>query len=82
MPTFLDYLSTCLAGLRMGVVVLTWDEYVGLMGNLLAPQGQATGQARLTDWLAENGAKIGCNYASELARHYARAAREPSRTCS
>jgi len=81
-PAFLAYLSTCLTGLMMGDVVLTWDEYEGLIGNLLAPQGQATGQTRLTDWLAENRAKIGCNYASEVARHYARAAREPSRTCS
>jgi hypothetical protein len=38
MPTLLAYLSTRLTGLLVGDVVLTWEEYKGLMSNLLASQ--------------------------------------------
>lgn len=38
----------------VGDVVLTWEEYKGLMGNLLAPQGPPAGQTRLSEWLSEN----------------------------
>ena len=70
-PTRLTYLCTSLAGLMMRDVVLTWEEYEGLMSNLLAPQGPATGETRLSEWLVENREQIGRRYASELARHYA-----------
>jgi uncharacterized protein YbjT (DUF2867 family) len=70
-PTFLAYLSTHLTGLIMRDVVLTWEEYKGLMSNLLAPQGPSTGQTRLSSWLAENRDQVGRRYASEIARHYA-----------
>jgi NADH dehydrogenase len=69
-PTFLAYLATRLTGLVMRDVVLTWEEYKGLMNNLLAPRGPATGETRLTQWLSENRAQIGRRYASEVARHY------------
>lgn len=70
LPTVLAYLSTRLAGLFLRDVVLTWEEYRGLMGNLLAPEGQSTGQTRLTDWLLQNREELGRRYASEVARHY------------
>ena len=70
MPVALAYLSTRLTGLMMGDVVLTWEEYQGLMRNLLAPEGQATGETRLTQWLSENREQVGRSYASEVARHY------------
>jgi uncharacterized protein YbjT (DUF2867 family) len=70
LPAPLAYLSTSLAGLFLRDVVLTWQEYQGLMTNLLAPQGPATGQTRLTEWLAQNRISLGTHYASELARHY------------
>jgi uncharacterized protein YbjT (DUF2867 family) len=70
LPTLVAYLSTRLAGLFLRDVVLTWQEYQGLMANLLAPQGPSTGQTRLTTWLAENREHLGAHYASELARHY------------
>jgi len=42
------------------------------MGNLLAPEGPSAGQTRLSEWLAENREGIGRQYASEVARHYAK----------
>jgi len=51
--------------------VLTWEEYAGLMSNLLAPEGASSGKTRLTEWLAENRERIGKQYASEVARHFA-----------
>ena len=72
LPTALAYLFTCLIGRLLGDVVLTWEEYKGLMANLLAPEGPSTGETRLSQWLAENRDKIGTSYASEAARHYAR----------
>jgi len=71
-PTLLAYVSTRLAGALLGDVVLTWEEYKGLMANLLTVAGPATGQTRLSDWLAENGDRVGRHYASEIARHYDR----------
>jgi len=70
-PALAAYLCTRLAGLMMQDVVLTWQEYKGLMSNLLAPEGPATGETRLTQWLSENREQIGRRYASEVARHYA-----------
>src|SRR5271157_144734 len=69
-PTALAYLSTRLTGIMMRDVVLTWEEYKGLMSNLLAPYGPPTGDTRLSQWLAENRRQVGLRYASEVARHY------------
>ncbi|MGB2634234.1 MAG: NAD(P)H-binding protein [Candidatus Acidiferrum sp.] len=69
-PTLVAYLSTRIAGLFLYDVVLTWEEYRGLMANLLAPEGPATGEIRLTQWLSQNRERLGLHYASELARHY------------
>jgi uncharacterized protein YbjT (DUF2867 family) len=69
---FLAYISTSLAGWIVRDVVLTWQEYEGLMASLLAVAGPATGQTRLSDWLRENGDAVGRHYASEVARHYDR----------
>ena len=69
-PAHLAYLCTRLTGLMMRDVVLTWEEYKGLMSNLLAPHGPTTGETRLSQWLSENRGQIGRRYASEVARHY------------
>jgi uncharacterized protein YbjT (DUF2867 family) len=71
LPAVLAYLSTSLTGAAMGDVVLTWEEYKGLMSNLLAPEGRSTGETRLSQWLSENRDLVGRRYASEVARHYA-----------
>ena len=72
-PASLAYLATLVAGWFVGDVVLTWEEYRGLMGNLLAPEGTASGSTRLSEWLAAHEELVGMRYASEVARHYATA---------
>ena len=69
LPMPLAYVSTVLVGWFVRDVVLTWEEYHGLMGNLLAPQGASTGHVRLSQWLSEHP-QIGMRYASEVARHF------------
>jgi uncharacterized protein YbjT (DUF2867 family) len=71
LPMPLAYVSTIVTGWFVRDVVLTWEEYRGLMGNLLAPEGPSAGETRLSQWLAENRNHIGRHYASEVARHYA-----------
>jgi len=71
-PTLAAYIATRAAGWFVGDVVLTWEEYKGLMAGLLAPEGSSTGETRLSQWLAANRERIGKRYASEVARHYAR----------
>ncbi len=70
LPMPLAYLSTLVTGWFVRDVVLTWEEYKGLMANLLAPEGPASGQTRLSQWLASNRERVGSQYASEVARHF------------
>lgn len=79
-PTPVAYIATRMAGWVVGDVVLTWEEYRGLMAGLLAPEGTATGEICLSQWLAANREQVGRRYASEVARHYART--EPHTTQS
>jgi len=65
------YLATRVAGWFVGDVVLTWQEYQGLMAGLLSSEGLSTGETCLSQWLAANREEIGRRYASEVARHYA-----------
>ena len=71
LPASLAYLFTVLIGWFVRDVVLTRQEYKGLMGNLLAPEGASTGDTRLSRWLSENRQRVGSQYASEGARHFA-----------
>lgn len=70
LPMPLAYVATLLIGWFVQDVVLTWEEYKGLMGNLLAPQGPSTGEVHLSQWLTEHSQQIGRQYASEVARHF------------
>jgi uncharacterized protein YbjT (DUF2867 family) len=70
LPPAVAYVSTRLIGLFTEDVILTWEEYKGLMANLLVTEGPPTGKMRLTDWLRANRGRVGKHYASELARHY------------
>ena len=70
-PTVAAYIATRVAGWFVGDVVLTWEEYKGLMAGLLTPEGPSTGKTRLSQWLATNRNHVGRRYASEVARHYA-----------
>lgn len=71
-PAPLAYLATRAIGWRIGDVILTWEEYKGLMTNLLVTEGLATGTTRLSRWLADNAGTVGQDYASEVARHCAK----------
>jgi uncharacterized protein YbjT (DUF2867 family) len=71
-PMSMAYVATLLAGWLVRDVVLTWQEYQGLMSNLLASEAPSSGQTQLSQWLAENREQVGRNYASEVARHYAK----------
>lgn len=73
LPMTAAYLATLVTGWFVGDVVLTWEEYRGLMGNLLGPEGPTSGTTRLSEWLAVHGREVGLQYASEVARHYAAA---------
>lgn len=61
---------TRLLGLAVRDVILTREEIAGLMDNLLVSHQPPLGATRLSDWLRENAASVGCGYASELARHF------------
>jgi NADH dehydrogenase len=74
-PPRVAYLATRLMGGFVGDVILTWEEYKGLMEGLLAPEGPSAGQTQLTAWLAKNGGSLGRAYTSEVARHFAPSAR-------
>lgn len=70
LPMVAAYVFSFLTGWFVKDVILTWEEYKGLMGNLLAPEGSSTGETRLSKWLATNRERVGRKYASEVARHY------------
>lgn len=66
----LALLLSRLAGYAVRDVVLTRDEIVGLMAELLVVEGLPTGATRLSGWLEQNAGTLGASYASELGRHY------------
>ena len=57
-------------GLLVRDVLVTGDELAGLVAELVATDGPATGTVRLSGWLADHAGDVGREYASELARHY------------
>jgi uncharacterized protein YbjT (DUF2867 family) len=57
-------------GLVVRDVLVTGDELAGLMAGLVVTDGPATGEVRLSEWLARHSGELGRQYASELARHY------------
>jgi uncharacterized protein YbjT (DUF2867 family) len=69
-PPLLPYYAGKLMQPFLGDVVITRDEIVGLMANLLISNRVPTGHTRLSAWLAEHKDSIGKHYASELGRHY------------
>lgn len=71
LPALAAYFATWCVGRVVGDVVLTRDEYRGLMSNLLVCKEPPAGTSSLRAWLAENRHSIGRNYASEIARHFA-----------
>lgn len=51
-------------------VLLTREEVLGLMANLLVSAQPPTAPTRLSDWVKSNAHLLGARYASELQRHY------------
>jgi NADH dehydrogenase len=78
LPMTAAFLATLVTGWFVGDVVLTWEEYLGLMTNLLAPDGPSAGKTRLSQWLEEHGENVGQRYASEVARHFRRSKKRVS----
>jgi uncharacterized protein YbjT (DUF2867 family) len=70
-PTSIAHAATRMVGWIVGDVVLTKQEYTGLMNGLLAPVGPSTGKTCLSNWLKLNHRELGATYASEVARHFA-----------
>lgn len=55
-------------GKIMKDIIITKDEIIGLMTNLLYVNSPPVGKKKLTDWIRENRDAIGVRYHSELAR--------------
>lgn len=68
LPPRVAYCAGSLVGRMLGDVLITWEEVLGLMDNLLYVESPPAGSTRLTDWVAEHAASLGRRYASELAR--------------
>jgi NADH dehydrogenase len=63
-----------LVGLFVSDVLLTREELQGLMDELLVSHTPPLGRRRIDDWLLRSSETLGRNYASELNRHFRRAA--------
>lgn len=51
-------------------VLLTTEEYEAMAAGLADSGEPATGEIKVTDWIAEHGDSLGRSYANELDRHY------------
>ena len=67
-PAALGWRAAWLIGRLMGDVLLTRDEVLGLMANLLVTDSPPAGPTRLSDWLRENAGTLGLRYFGELVR--------------
>ena len=70
-PRWFTYLAGRALGMVLGGTVLTKNEITGLSRNLFVSNSSSLPPAptRLSEWLEENGDKLGRDYASEVARH-------------
>ena len=59
-------------GFAVRDVLLTADEYRALVDGLADTDGPATGEVRLSTWLADHAETLGISYANELRRHFGR----------
>lgn len=57
-------------GAALRDVLLTGEEYWSMANGLADSDAPATGQAGLTEWIAQHGDELGRVYANELDRHY------------
>jgi NADH dehydrogenase len=67
-PPWFGYLVGWLIGKLKGDVMITWEEVLGLMDDLLYADAPPAGTTKLTDWARAHAETLGVEYASELAR--------------
>ncbi len=70
LPAPLVRLAAGLLGSILNDVVLTQDEILGLMADLLVSNRPPAGMTSLEGWIKCHAQTIGNTYASELRRHY------------
>jgi NADH dehydrogenase len=57
-------------GLVLRDTLLSSEEYYGMADGLADSDAPATGDIKLTDWIADHAAELGRSYANELDRHF------------
>ena len=67
-PPRFGYWAGALLGKACGDVLVTWEEILGLMDDLLWVDSPPAGSTRLSDWVTSHREVLGRCYASELAR--------------
>jgi uncharacterized protein YbjT (DUF2867 family) len=70
LPPNLVWFFSKLIGTMVNDILITRDEIMGLMANLLMTNAIPNGKTKLSDWLDQNALSLGKTYASELGRHY------------
>jgi uncharacterized protein YbjT (DUF2867 family) len=70
-PT-VGFWSGWLIGKLMGDVLITRNEIIGLMQDLLYTKSPPTGSTKLSEWASRHTATLGLHYASELRRRLKR----------
>lgn len=68
MPPRLAYFAGGIIGRVNGDVMITWEEVLGLMADLLYVDSPPAGATKLTDWAQKHADTLGKRYASELGR--------------
>lgn len=66
------YVAGLIIGKIFGDIIITREEIIGLMADLLYADAPPTGETKLTDWARKNSAVIGKRYTSELSRRFSR----------
>jgi NADH dehydrogenase len=69
-PPALGILLGKLIGVWVRDVVLTNDELKGLMANKLTSRQIPNGKTHFSAWLRDHKDVLGCQYTSELQRHF------------
>jgi len=70
LPPALVLAATRVMGIAVRDVVLTRDEILELMEELLVSAGAPTCPTPFSEWIARRGPDVGRRYASELARNF------------
>ncbi|KAA3645001.1 MAG: NAD-dependent epimerase/dehydratase family protein [Chloroflexi bacterium] len=70
LPPMLAWRLSQILGALVGDNMLTREEVLGLMDNLLVSGQMPTGSTLLSTWVRDNVDTLGAKYANELARHF------------